>query len=313
VVQTRVRTREGLARLMKEKSRFHNVLLTPALHKAVNDIVESLLSNPDVLINANTIRGHDEFLFQHQLETTIIAVVMAKKIGYTRKELEILATGSLLHDLGLSVIPPEITQKPGRLTFDEFSLLKEHTSLGYAILKENPRLAIVSAHIAFQHHERQDGGGYPRGLRGENQLATKGYINERGRIHRYAEIVAVANTYENLIAPRGQPNLAKSPPDALKTMILAAGTQLNRALVNLFLSLTPAFPVGSSITVSGESKEYAGHKGIVAKLNSFNLARPEVLLLFNKDGKRIRPVSINLAERADVQIQFALLKDSNKG
>lgn len=310
VVQTRVRTRENMVSLMRDKGRFHNVLLAPAIHKAVKDIVESLLGNPDILINANTIRGFDDYLYQHQLETTIIALALAKKIGYGRKELEILATGSLLHDLGMSLIPPDIVHKSGRLTFDEFSLLKEHTSLGYAILKENPRLSIVSAHIAFQHHERQDGGGYPRGLKGENQISGKSLAHERGRIHRYAEIVAVANTYENLIAPRGQPHLAKSPPEALKTMILAAGTQLNRALVNLFLSITPAFPVGSYIVVGGESKEYLGHRGIVSRINSFNLTRPQILLLFNREGKRIHPVSVDLAERLDLEIQFLMLKDT---
>jgi HD-GYP domain-containing protein (c-di-GMP phosphodiesterase class II) len=314
VVQTRVRTRENMGAMLKDKSRFHNVLISAAIQKTVGDIVESLLGNPDVLINANTIRGFDEYLFQHQLETTIVSVIMAKKIGYNRKELEILAAGCLLHDLGLSIIPADITHKSGRLTFDEFSLLKEHTSLGYAILKENPRLSIISAHIAFQHHERQDGGGYPRGLRGENEISTKHFHNERGHIHRYAEIVAVANTYENLIAPRGQPQLAKSPPEALKTMILAAGTQLNRALVNLFLSLTPAYPVGSFVTVMGESKEYVGYKGVVSKLIPSNLARPEILLLFNREGKRIRPVALNLTEQPDIHIQFNMLKDSgNRG
>jgi HD-GYP domain-containing protein (c-di-GMP phosphodiesterase class II) len=309
VARTRCRTRESMRTLLLDQGRFRNVLAAVDLEKSAAAIVESLRRSREVMINASTIRCYDENLFEHHLQTTVIALVLGKKLGLGRPELQALAVGCLLHDLGRILIPWELTHQPSnRLAWEEYLLLQEHTSLGFVILRENPALPLAAAHVAFQHHERPDGGGYPRGLRGRNEIHRKNYLNEKGNIHRFAEIAAVANTFDTLVNP-GDGTPAKSPSDAIKAIILAAGTQLNRALVNLFMSITPVFPVGSTVTVMAESREFVGCKGGVVRQNESHLQQPEIMLLFNSQGKRMKPIPLNLVERTDIHIQFTMLRN----
>ena len=121
------------------------------------------------MINLNNIRNQSNYIHQHALDSTVISIMLGKKFGYTTFELEELAQGCLLMDVGYLAMPEELVNRTGRYSFSEFSLLKEHPTFGFAILRENPKIPLISSHVAYQHHERQDGGGYPRRLKGDNK------------------------------------------------------------------------------------------------------------------------------------------------
>ncbi len=305
-LKTKAETRDEIENSLKDTDRFKNIILVDKMKSIVDDIINNLLSQQDVLININSIRSKDGHLFQHNLDVTIMSIMLANRLHLNRNEVAEIAMGAMMHDLGMVVIPESIRDKGKRLTFQEFTILKEHPTYGYSILKENPRISPVSAHIAYQHHERQDGAGYPRGLKGENGLPSQKKLNQSsGVMHRYAEIVAVADAYDLLVAPRNASE-AKTPDEAIRIMIRSAGTQLNRHVVDALVTLTPVFPVGSIVSIVDGPKELLGFKGVVSRVNASMLDRPEILVMFNKEGQKIKPFMIDLARFEVIKVQFVL-------
>ncbi|MFH0919455.1 MAG: HD domain-containing phosphohydrolase [Fibrobacterota bacterium] len=305
-LKVRGQTKAEIDHALKDTDRFKTIIMAEKVKALIDDIVDGLVGQQDVLININSIRGKDDYLYQHNLDVTVTSVLLANRLKLNKFDIAEMALGAILHDLGMVVIPDEIQKKGKRLSFQEFTILKEHTTYGYTILKENPRISPVSAHIAYQHHERQDGGGFPRGLKGENELPSQKRLSQpQGTMHRYAEIVAVANAYDNLIAPRNAAD-AKSPDEALRIIIRSAGTQLNKHVVDALITITPAFPVGAFISIVDGPKELLGFKGVVARNNSASLDRPETIIFYNKSNRRINPIAIDLEKYPGVKIQFIL-------
>src|SRR5690606_1819289 len=105
------------------------------------------------------------------------------------KEVEALGVGALLHDIGKIFIPPSILNKPSHLTDEEFEIVKAHTEYGYDLLRKQHQFPMVVAHCAYQHHERIDGSGYPRGL--------KNY-----EIHKFGKIIGVADVFDAMTSNR---------------------------------------------------------------------------------------------------------------
>lgn len=310
-MQIREETVDTIEKKMKETERFKNIVAAPKVQKAVGDMIDSILSQPDVVLNMSTIRSQKSFLYQHAVDVTVIALMVAQRLRFTKEELQELGVGCILHDIGLTVIPEKITQKPGRLTFQEYNIIKEHPTYGYTILRENPSIAPTSTHIAYQHHERQDGLGYPRALKGNNLLPMKTLTPEKGFMHRYAEIAAIADTYDAMASPRPYMK-PKTPEEIIKQLIVAAGTQLNRAIVDVLIGLIPIFPVGSFVLVKeAKSMQLIGCKGVVAQVRKGYLDKPTVIIIRDSKDNKITPLKMDLMQYPDVVIQFLPLKNSS--
>jgi putative nucleotidyltransferase with HDIG domain len=130
------------------------------------------------------IRLHGDYIYGHSVNVCTIAVKIGLLLGYNQLKLAQLGIGALFHDIGMTKIPLRILDKTGNLTSDEIKLIQTHPEVGFAMLKDN-QVAMVSAHVAYQHHERYDGSGYPRGIAGE-------------AIHEFARITAVADVYDSM-------------------------------------------------------------------------------------------------------------------
>jgi HD-GYP domain-containing protein (c-di-GMP phosphodiesterase class II) len=181
----------------------------------------------------------------------------------------------------------------------EVQRVRQHTLLGYELLRNAEAADIMSPHVALEHHEHQDGTGLPRGMRGSNAI-------ERDRNVRppiptlIGEVAAVANMYDNLLHGRGgqQP----LPPDeALESIRAAAGPLLNKAVVTAFLRCVPVYPVGAEILV--RSEKYRNFTGVVSQVNVGQLDRPVVVLTRDNHRVPIKPVTVDLKEEQDVDIQ----------
>ena len=161
--------------------------------------------------------------------------------------------------------------------------------------------------MAFQHHEKLDGSGYPRGLRAVDQFPHKILHNAGGHIHRYAQVAAVADTYLSAISPRPGTAEPMNPVAAMRMLIAEAGRKLNSHVVNALITLVPAFPQGTRIVVvkAPSSPILVGHTGVVSKSNPVNQDKPQVILLFDKFKRKIKPLLLDLAEAKDIEIQFA--------
>lgn len=276
---------------------------SPGFTKLIDNagkIVDDLLAG-ETTLGLNSIKTYDNYTFQHSIDVTIVSIMIGRKIGLERKRLLEIGTGCLLHDIGKTFMPLEIINKPGKLTDEEFRIMKDHPIIGYELTKDVPTIGILPPHIAFQHHEKQDGSGYPRNLQGNNTLDLSVISNS---IHLYGSIAAVADIYDALSSDR--PYRKALPPDkVIKIMRDLFGTHLNRGVLKSFLAIAPVYPVGTSVVVKND--QYRGYFGIVAKLNPDNFNRPCIRLIFDPQKKKIDPTDINLLEYDQIEIQTVIL------
>lgn len=275
----------------------------PALRKIQEDaarIVDDLLAG-EVMLGLNSLKTYDNYTFQHSIDVTIISVLIGRKLGLPQRRLRELGIGCLLHDIGKTFIPKEILNKPGKLTPMEFERMKTHVSIGFELVRGVQSIGVLPPHVVFQHHEKQNGQGYPRGLIGNNRID----INDEPRtIHLYGSIIAVADTYDALSSDRPY-RPAFTPEKVISMLRSMSGEDLNREVLRHFLAITPVFPVGSSVRVT--KGKYLHHFGIVSQLNPESLDRPVIRLVFDSGRKRIEPVDLDLKEHKDIQIVSMIL------
>ena len=287
--------------------RFADAILAVAdgegLYRMAQDIDSMLeqLHGCDVLAGLNSIKTHDSYTLQHSIDVTIMGMVLARLQKWDRIRLRAFGIGCILHDIGKIFIDPDILNKPAKLTADEFKQVQAHPTAGYELVRTlAPSLGVLAPHVAFQHHEKHDGTGYPRGLKGSPTLG----INAPNHIHDFGAVCAVADVYDALTSDR--PYRAGMPPDqAIAKILEGSGKHFNRDAVAAFNTAGPPFPVCSNIRVA--TGKYAGWQGIVASLRKHAIDRPKVRLLLNAEAERVDPVEVDLIFDADVQIESAAL------
>jgi HD-GYP domain-containing protein (c-di-GMP phosphodiesterase class II) len=278
------------------------------LYRMAQDIDGMLdqLQGCDVLAGLNSIKAHDSYTLQHSIDVTIMGMVLARLQKWDRVRLRAFGVGCILHDIGKIFIDPAILNKPAKLTADEFKLVQAHPTAGYELVRTlAPGLGVLAPHVAYQHHEKHDGSGYPRGLKGNPALG----VNAPNHIHDFGAVCAVADVYDALTSDR--PYRSGMPPDqAIAKIVEGSGTHFNRDAVEAFNAAVPPFPVCSNIRVS--SGKYAGWQGIVAALRKQAIDRPKVRLLLNAKAERVDPVEVDLVVNADVKIESTGLCEAPK-
>ena len=174
--------------------------------KGITEIVKLILADDETLNYLLDITSHDFYTYTHSVSVGVLSIALAKALfkGTSNHDMSALGAGFFLHDVGKVSIDQSIITKPGKLTAAEMQEMRRHPSLGYKLLHETKQLTEESKIIVLQHHERVDGLGYPKGLRG-------------GDIHIYGRICSIADVYDALTSDR--PYRQKLPPfEALKIM-----------------------------------------------------------------------------------------------
>ena len=205
----------------------------------VDDCVDSIVRNPDASVWLTRIQAKDEGTAQHSLNVAALSIVLGKTLKLTTKELEDLGVCAMLHDIGKTSIPIELLRKTTALTEDENKLMMTHCRAGRDLLVSTSSVSTGAADVAYTHHERPDGKGYPRGLTAE-------------KIPRYSKIVAIAEAYD--VITTTQPyREAISASQALQELYKARGTQFDEELVISFIDSIGIFPPGSIVEmINGE-------------------------------------------------------------
>lgn len=262
----------------------------------VDSLVDQLM-NREVIVGLNSIKTHDNYTFQHCIDVTIMALVLARKIGWDKERLTIFGIGCLLHDIGKIFIQNEILNKPGRLTDEEFGTMKSHPTLGFELVRAiAPNASSLVAHVAYQHHERQDGSGYPRGLTGNPELG----VNAPNTIHDFGAVCAVADIYDAMASDR--PYRQGWPPDRVVGLIHdLSGSHLNSRVVDIFMRTIAPYPIGTDVRV--QNGPYANYQGVVADVDDRRLNRPKIRILFDPSGNRIDAHEIDLCEEEDITVE----------
>lgn len=271
--------------------------------KHVEDSVTAIMGElvaADTLTSIGQLRSHDDVTFNHSINVTVTALLIGKQLHLNQQDLKRLGVGCMLHDIGKVFIHPDLLHNSSPSP-EVTRQLREHPRLGYELLRTRNPDAVMTNHVALEHHERQDGFGYPRGLQGTNTVSRP----SRGRqnILLIAEIVTVADVYDLLSVSRpGRPALP--PQQIANTMRRLAGTFLNQAIVEHFLLMLPIFPVGIGIIV--RSGRYANYRGIVIKMNKDEPERPVIRLLTNPRGDRITPIELDLKHEQTMTVEAQL-------
>ena len=209
--------------------------------------------------------------------------------------------GALLHDIGKVSIDQAILNKPGKLTGEELAEIKTHPDLGFELVRRLPIASILPAHVAYQHHERQDGGGYPRGLVGNNRiLRLEAERLHPSRILLIAEIASVADVFCALASER--PYKPAYPLDRVARMLTeAAGHRLNRDVVTTLLRTIPMYTVGHWVEVAAGT--YRGWRGIVTDITIAALHAPSIRLHLDPLREPVSsPVEIDLRQDGATKI-----------
>jgi putative nucleotidyltransferase with HDIG domain len=218
----------------------------------------------------------DDYIFDHSLNVTIYTLTIAKELGFNDKELLEIGLGALLHDIGKMKIPKQILQKTGRLSEEEFAIVKNHSSFGYEMLKGIAGIPESVVRSVLEHHERLDGTGYPLGMKGDD-------------IHLYAKVIGVADVFDAITTNRVYRN-ARLPHEALEVLYAGSGTLFEQRYIELFRQNVSVYPNGLKLTLSD------GSKGIVVKQNDELTDRP-VLEIFEQNGHLLEEkYEVNLAK-----------------
>lgn len=247
-------------------------------------------------------KDRDGYVLSHAIDVATIAVTIGKLLHLPHHSLLSLARGCLVMDIGLAMIDPRILAKPGPLTTAERAIVQTHPQLGYELLRALQPSEILANTIALQHHERQDGRGYPRGLRGNNRVHLGALDRGRGEIAQLAEIAAVADVYDALCSDRPQ-RPALAPEQVVATLHRIAGTHLNRSLVEEFLRNVPVYPIGLVVWVYGPG--FGPYRGVVARVNRARLDRPVVRIFKNNRGADVAPFDVDLATSPSMSLRTA--------
>lgn len=245
--------------------------LTGVSENVLNDI----LSNRNNLVQLSDLRRHDDYTFSHSVNVAVLSTMLGSLCRYSKSDLLSLVLGGLLHDIGKVHVPTDILTKRGRLTPNEFSLMKMHPELGEENLKHlSVPNADLLAIIAGQHHEHLDGQGYPRHLMGDN-------------IHRFARIVAIADVYDALTTQRSY-KPAYKPHIAHRIMTRCSVGQFDLDLLHLFFNNVAIYPTG---TVLKTTMGYA----IVKKSEFGHTMTPQICIFADPEQKLIpQPFDVDL-------------------
>lgn len=251
--------------------------------KTVNEIIQMVISNETVMLQITGVRDIDNYTFLHCVDVCIYSVILGKKLGYSREQLINLGMGAILHDIGKCKISPDILQKPDKLTDDEFSKMKHHTIYGCEIIKNAYGLSPKIAAVAFQHHEKWDGTGYPLGIRAE-------------LIDPFSRIVTVADIYDALTADRVYKK--KVLPHIAAEYIKNNSSKLfDPYIVNLFLANIAVYSEGTIVLLN------TGEVGSVISTGETSCSKQKINIIANKAGPPVlRPYTVDLSQSPDVEI-----------
>lgn len=250
-------------------------------------MVDSIFKNPDAMVFLSRIREKDTYLMEHSLNVGMLLANFGRFLKLSRQTIKELLVGGLLHDTGKIMVPDEILHKPGRLTVDEFAIMKKHVEFSVQFLDKSEGISKIVRTVAANHHERLDGLGYPRGLKGL----------ELCLISRISTIVDV---FDALTADRCYKK-GMQATQAFRILLQGSGTQFDETLVKKFIKCMGIHPTGSLVKLK------TGKLALVVESNESAPLQPVVKIIYSTTGKHYLDVRvIDLAKTPTEEIESAV-------
>ncbi|MFQ6096721.1 MAG: HD-GYP domain-containing protein [Armatimonadota bacterium] len=236
---------------------------------AARTLVERILEDRSAFVGLTCIKGHDQYTFTHSLHICILAVGLGDAAGLESDELMSLGTAALLHDIGKVLVPREILRKPGRLSDEEWAAIARHPVDGAVLLAQYEDLPPEAPVVAYEHHLKPSGGGYPK--------------TERARdLCPFSLMVTIADVYDALTTVRPYRG-AMSPVEALATMTQDERAEFDGRLLQWFGEMLGTYPPGTAVELS------TGEKAVVCAADASSPQEPLVRVVVDANGKRLAP------------------------
>ncbi len=246
-----------------------------AVKAVVSECVQSILRNPAAMLWLARIKNSDHYTAEHSLRVSILAIALGRELGLAEYQLEQIGVCGMLHDVGKIKVPNEILNKPGALTAEELRIMQSHANEGRRLLMSNQQVTPATVDVAYSHHERLDGKGYPRGL-------------DAPKIPYFAKIIAVVDAYDAINSDRVY-SKGKSSLESLRILLEAVNSHFDEEIVGHFVRLIGIYPAGEIVELSN------GEVGIIIGCSTTSKLKPKIMRVLNANKKACEERVIDLA------------------
>ncbi|MDX1298916.1 MAG: HD-GYP domain-containing protein [Pseudomonas sp.] len=267
-----------VAKNIMEDLRIGRMLDMNQARNTVDEVVDSLLRNDDALVWLTKLKNQDEYTAEHSLNVCILSAAFARHLGHDEAEIRKIGLAGLLHDIGKAKIPVEILNKPGALTANERALIKQHPNLGRSLLMTSASVEHYTIDVAYSHHERVDGTGYPRALQAH-------------QIPYYAKLVAIVDTYDAITSSRVYDS-GRASMEALEIIYNSRNSHFDADLTVEFIRCIGVYPPGAIVVMTN------GEVGIVVESNKRSKLRPKIVLVKDSAKEWQEKHTIDLSQDA---------------
>ncbi len=244
----------------------------------VINLVDRMLKQKDNALALSMIKTYDEYLFVHSVNVSILTLGLAESFISDEKLLVDLGKAAMMHDIGKTIIPSKILNKPGDLLDEEWKIIRRHPVEGMKIMENSENNSNLASLIAFEHHLRYDGSGYPP-------------QRFRKDINPYSMMVSIADCYDALTTDRPYRKVM-TPEVSLNLMAKVAGAHFEPRFLRSFVLTMGIYPIGTIVRLS------TGEIGVVKARNPSDVTRPKVRIIVDADDGKIREERfVELTER----------------
>lgn len=264
IEETKKDTERIVQKVLERHIYKHNQELR-AIGEAADQILNTVLSEPEVISNITEIRNVSTDMYTHCINVCMLSTIMALRLKMSEKQVHNIAVGAILHDIGLRYIQvPYINRNEQDMNDREVLEYKKHTIYGYSSLQDETWISDVSKEIILLHHERVDGSGYP-------------FCQKGDKLRSEIKLVAVCDAFDSLISGIGSRKLKIY--EAIEYLKVHSGTIFDTNIVLKLLESVAVYPVGMNVITN------EGEKGVVVRQNRDATDRPVLKMTFYKDGK----------------------------
>lgn len=249
------------------------------LEPIIGKMMESVIRNPDALVPLARLKRQEAYASEHAVATAALIIAFGRHQAMSEPEIEKLALGTMVKDIGQAALDSRLITKPGMLSKAEYSIVQSHVEEGLAVLEATSRLAETSVAVVLEHHERYNGCGYPYRMAGDE-------ISVAGRM------AAIVDTYDAMTSARPY-RAAMAPSHALRQLYDEGGTQYDPGLVAAFIKTVGIYPVGTLVLLE------SGHLAVVEQLHPDNMLTPIVRVIYHTGRRQYvtEPVEVDLARK----------------
>lgn len=254
-----------------------------AMRDLMKMILDDLSSHEDAMIMLMNMHTVDHYLYMHSLNVCVYSTLLGIAKGYNNEQLITLGLGAMLHDIGKTQISLQVLLKPGPLTPAEFAEMKSHAVRGYDLLRDQPNIPLLAAHCAYQHHERINGSGYPRGIKGDE-------------IQEYAKWIGIVDSYDAMTTHRVY-RQALLPHQAVEALYAGSNILYDTEMLKLFRDRVVIYPIGLTVKLN------TGQSAVVVGVNSSCAHRPIIRVLTDEAGQDVKaPFELDLSRQLNLLI-----------